>query len=100
MTMSDQGIPAERWMKRYLSSVEARDIYLSFCWMNRWMASWSLGKSVERKGRFGGSVTDDEFKERVSMYQRVIVVGPGKEDIVVQAVLQAPVWMAKLTSTH
>ena len=50
MTTSDQGILALRWMKRYFSRADARDMERSARRWKRCTFSWSDGRSADRRG--------------------------------------------------
>lgn len=53
MRISDQGILAARWMKRYFKRFEARDMCRSGRRRKRVTDLWSSGRRVFRRGRLG-----------------------------------------------
>lgn len=75
MATWDQGIWAVRWMKRYLRSVEARDMSLSLACRKRVMPAWSGADTVDKSGRGTSALTFSGWRGRVSIYQWVITAG-------------------------
>lgn len=60
MMISDHGILAVRWMKRYLSRLEARDMWRSGGRRKRVMEVWSSWRRVVKRGRWLGSLLEEE----------------------------------------
>ena len=76
MVTSDQGTCAVRWMKRYFSSVEARDINLSLACRKRVMLAWSAADSEDNRGRATSALVVSGCKDRVSIYHWVTEITP------------------------
>lgn len=76
MVTWDQGICAVRWMNRYFSSVEARDINLSLACRKRVMLAWSGADNEDNRGSATSALLVSGCKDLVSIYHWVIGITP------------------------